>query len=337
MRDEDLKEFVYRVCQSRALDEAHIRIGSLEGLSVVPLIDAACALFAAEPVLLELRGAFVVVGDIHGSIDGLLQILGDHGYPPDRAYLFLGDYVDRGANSIEVLLVLYALKILFPQDIFLLRGNHECRAICDKYGFRKECREFFPTEVPYKRFCKSFTLMPVAAVLNQRTFCVHGGLSPSIQYLADIQAYTAKPLKDVRSSVAEDLLWGDPSNACEGFQPSERGAGFLFDREVTETFLSENGLSLMIRAHQFCESGTHMTFDGCLTVFSACDYNRMGNIGAVVVVDEQGEFEICRMRKRQISTRPYLLQLPMWFLEQRISEDLFFEPLPADGHIWLDV
>jgi diadenosine tetraphosphatase ApaH/serine/threonine PP2A family protein phosphatase len=207
---------------------------------------------ALEPVLLNLTGDFITVGDLHGNVDDLLQILGNFGYPPARSYLFLGDYVDRGSNSIEVLLLLYSLKILFPNHIYLLRGNHEFKAICNKYGFSEECETFFETKKTYNRFCKSFCEMPIAAVMNDRVFCVHGGLSPKIDKLSEIMEI-AKPLHDLKASAAQDLLWSDPSNECSGFEKSERGMGFRFDSEVTANFVSRNRLTMMIRAHAFCE------------------------------------------------------------------------------------
>jgi protein phosphatase len=125
MQNEDLQEIVLRVLASRARGERHIGKESLSGLSVRGLIDDTTAVLRSEPALLSPTGCFVVVGDLHGSIHDLLQILSAFEYPPAQSYLFLGDYVDRGANSVEVLLVLYALKVLFPHHIYLLRGNHE--------------------------------------------------------------------------------------------------------------------------------------------------------------------------------------------------------------------
>jgi protein phosphatase len=277
----------------------------------------------------------IVVGDLHGNIDDLLQILGNFGYPPARSYLFLGDYVDRGSNSIEVLLLLYSLKGLFPHQISLLRGNHECKSVCNKYGFAEECAAFFETKEPYKGFCESFCSMPIAAVINDRIFCVHGGLSPDINSLSDI-CEIRKPLTNVGISPAEDLLWSDPSNDCDGFERSERRrVGFLFNHEVTSNFLSDNGLTKMIRAHEFCESGLNWTFDDCLTIFSACDYCAKGNLGAVAVVSQNDTVTIHQFRKCNPELLPYLLKLPQWFLEMGIPEEPFVagEMEPA----WLSV
>jgi protein phosphatase len=291
---------------------------------------------AAEPVLLELSGSFVVVGDIHGSIDDLLQILGNFGYPPDRSYLFLGDYVDRGSNSIEVLLILYSLKVLFPENVYLLRGNHECKAVANKYGFRTECEGYFENGKVYRRFCESFAEMPIAAVVNGRVFCVHGGLSPEIRYLSDIGAQIEKPLTDIGDSIAEHLLWSDPSNECYRFEASrKRKVGFLFSSEVTENFLSDNGLEFMIRAHEFCKHGAHWTFDGCLTLFSNCDYCGLGNTGAVAVLDKENKLEITPIRKCDPEDLAHILQLPQWFLESGTGVEPAFDM--DEQPVWLAI
>jgi diadenosine tetraphosphatase ApaH/serine/threonine PP2A family protein phosphatase len=240
------------------------------------------------------QGDFVVVGDLHGQIDDLLQIFERFGYPPVQSYLFLGDYVDRGKNSIEVILLLYALKALYPNCVYLLRGNHESEVATRTYGFKDECTEFFKKRKTYHRFCKSFTYLPVAATVNSGIFCVHGGLSPSLPFLADIEDQVKKPLVDIGMSAAEGLLWSDPSvSFCSGFRASPRGIGFLFGQEQLDCFLNDNELSMMVRAHQFCESGSNVTLRGCLTVFSACNYCGKGNDGAVAILRSGEAANIC--------------------------------------------
>jgi protein phosphatase len=323
MQNEGPRQIINEITKSRTTCQLHLSASTIEALPIFPLIEQCRSIMATEPILLHLTGNFIVVGDLHGNIDDLLQILGNFGWPPDRFYLFLGDYVDRGSNSIEVLFLLYSLKVLFPTHIYLLRGNHECKAICHKYGFYKECRGFFPTTAAYHRFCESFCDIPIAAVINDRIFCVHGGLSPTLDYLSDIEEIE-KPVKDIGISPAEDLLWSDPSADCNGFEESEqRGIGFLFDREVTVNFLNDNDLTKMIRAHQFCEKGSKWNFDECLTVFSACDYCGQGNLGAVAVISESDTVTICRFKKCNPEQMAYVVQHPRWLLEMEIPEEPF--------------
>jgi protein phosphatase len=321
---------------SRTVGDRHLSREALSSLPISPLIESCETLFTSEPGLLELAGPFVVVGDLHGDIDTLLQVLGAFDYPPSRSYLFLGDYVDRGENSIEVLLILYALKVLFPNHLYLLRGNHELKSICHKYGFREECCAFFSTKKPYTRFCRSFCEMPIAAVLNERVFCVHGGLSPAIEFLSDIPMLIEKPLTDVAGSPAGHLLWSDPSKDCTGFTPSAiRRTGFLFGADAVAAFLNDNGLSLMIRAHEFCDRGSHWTFDTCLTVFSTCNYCGKGNTGAVALVSGPDSVEVREIRKCARSDLPYALRLPLWFFEAPPGQEPFGDALETP--LWLDI
>ena len=316
MRDDDLaKEFIFRVLVSRTRGEGHLERGSLAGLSICQLIDSVVTLLEKEPHHLSISGSVVVVGDLHGSIDDLLRIFERFSYPPSQTYLFLGDYVDRGENSIEVLLILYSLKLLFPDHVFLLRGNHECALISRCYGFRDECVRFFKTKRVYHRFCGSFSHLPLAATVNGEVFCVHGGLSPSISFLDDI-AQIKKPLKDVSSSIAEDLLWSDPMDGVDGFDESPRRVGFLFGRPQVEQFLADNGLTLMIRAHEFCPRGSEEKVEGCLTVFSACDYCGQGNDGAVAILKKGEKPEVSIFEFEPGKRRRFLF--PEWVLENTV-------------------
>ncbi len=108
-----------------------------------------------------------------------MRIFKKGGQLPDTKYLFLGDYVDRGKQSLESILYLFALKIKYPNNIYLLRGNHECSTINRIYGFYDECKRKFSLRV-WKGFSECFNHLPVAAVIEKRIFCTHGGISPSL-------------------------------------------------------------------------------------------------------------------------------------------------------------
>jgi diadenosine tetraphosphatase ApaH/serine/threonine PP2A family protein phosphatase len=326
MAYEELKELILRIVSSRSQGEDHLQKGALAGCSVKWLIDAAGAVMSSEPVKLELAGRYVVVGDLHGNVDDLLRVFARFGFPPDQSYLFLGDYVDRGKNSIETILLLLALKVLYPTHIYLLRGNHECELQTRKHGFKAECNSFFKTHRTYHRFCEAFATMSLAAVVNDQVFCVHGGLSPSLFFLEDLGELVQKPLTDLAGSLAEDLLWSDPCAGIQKFGPSSRGAGCLFGHDVLERFLDDNGLSCMIRAHEYCATGSEMKLDDCYTVFTACDYGGRGNDGAVAIVDRNGAVEINRFRKTEAVGHRFLI--PPWICEGGfpMREPSFFEP-----------
>jgi diadenosine tetraphosphatase ApaH/serine/threonine PP2A family protein phosphatase len=328
MRNEELKEFVLRVLHSRSRGEGHLAKGSLDGLSVRSLVDHAASLFKEEPVVLTLTGSYIVVGDLHGSIDDLLQVFNTFDYPPMRSYLFLGDYVDRGCNSIEVLTVLYALKCLFPHHVYLLRGNHECESVTRVYGFKAECQLFFKKRRTYYRFCESFSHMPISAVVNSKIFCVHGGLSPNIDCVADLRVQIQKPVADVSTSVAEHLLWSDPSADVAEFEVSPRRRGFLFGSEAVDQFLRESDLAFIVRAHQYCEFGSKLTFEGCLTIFSASDYCGRGNEAAVVLLGDDCSIRVEQIPKINRMEGVQRQILPQWLIDTSVArQPELYEPL----------
>lgn len=284
------------------------------------LIKNAAKLFLKEPSCLRLKGKFVVVGDIHGNVDSLIRILERFRYPPHSQYLFLGDFVDRGPCSIEVLLLLYILKINFPNHIYLIRGNHETRMTSKVYGFQEECIHKLGKSI-YKKFLSSFARLPFAAIINDAVFCVHGGIAQSIQSIEEIDRIE-RPLHDITESDAIDLLWSDPSKDVFTFVKSERGIGCIFGSEPLNSFLEENGLTTMIRAHEYFQEGYNWTFGNeghCLTVFSSCDYCGMGNKSAAAIVDENNEIKIetfLPMNAAILAKRRILI--PDWVLASQI-------------------
>ena len=137
------------------------------------LVAAAQDAIEREPMLLELEGPLQIVGDIHGQYVDLLRLFEFKGPPPAARYLFLGDYVDRGPNGLECMFVLMALKVKYPDQIWLLRGNHECAAINRIYGFYDECKRRYSIKL-WRTFQELFNAMPLAAVIERKIFCIHG-------------------------------------------------------------------------------------------------------------------------------------------------------------------
>ena len=137
-------------------------------------------IFLDQPCLLELEAPLQIVGDIHGQFSDLLRLFEYVGFPPEANYLFLGDYVDRGKQSLEVICLLLSYKIKYPDNFFILRGNHECAAINRVYGFFDECRRRYSIRL-WKVFQDVFNCMPMAALVENKIFCMHGGLSPAIK------------------------------------------------------------------------------------------------------------------------------------------------------------
>lgn len=281
MHDVELNDFIFQVLVSRMRRDGHFY---LDIKQVKRLVKDCTALFQNEKVQLRLDGKFTIVGDLHGNIDDLINIFQVYGDPQDEKYVFLGDYVDKGQNSLETILLLYALKIKFPNNIYLLRGNHESSSIG---SFHDECMNFLNKRC-YTLFCKSFSYMPLTAILNNKIFCVHGGFSHSILDILEIDKIE-RPISDISFSVASDLLWSDPSTSVKKFTSSPRGNGVLFGSDAVDQFLGDNDLSLIIRAHQYCQDGFKWSLDDCLTIFSASDYMGTKNKSGVAIVEKKEE------------------------------------------------
>ena len=301
----EIVDLMFQVLFSRIRRDGHCELSTRQ---LKPLIKKATKVFGKEPSLLRLDGDFVIVGDLHGNVDDLIHIFQVHGYPPDTRYVLLGDYVDRGRNSIETLIILYALKVKFPDCIYLIRGNHEVKnRSCS--GFHEDCILYLNKRC-YALFCKSFAEMPVAAVLNKKIFCVHGGISQYTMEIEEIEKIE-KPLVNVNDSIASDLLWSDPSSQIERFTFSSRGNGYLFGNVVLDEFLADNHLTMMIRAHQFCNEGFKWSMENCLTVFSASDYVGMGNRAGIAILKNE------EVKTSTFTKSEYMkIIVPQWIFEE---------------------
>lgn len=229
-----------------------------------------------------------VVGDIHGQFYDLMELFKVCGDLPHTNYLFLGDYVDRGNNSVECFTLVLALKAKYKDRITLLRGNHESCEINKIYGFYDECFKKYGNERVWKMFSDIFMCLPLSALVENKIFCLHGGLSPALGQLDDV--IKLKRFCDVpHEGPICDLLWSDPEENRKGFNPSPRSAGFQFGSDVTEKFLHRNDLSLIARAHQLVMDGFQRVHKKMVvTIFSAPNYcYRCGNQAAVMEIDEQ--------------------------------------------------
>lgn len=213
------------------------------------VITSRCAeLMAKEENVRRVRAPISLVGDIHGQFHDLLELFRVGGFPPHASYIFLGDYVDRGHHSVEVVTLLALLKIKYPERITMIRGNHETRALQTEYGFYVECEEKFGSLEPWQDINNMFDNLPIAAVVEDSIFCVHGGLSPSIERLSDISEINR--FKEIpREGAFSDMMWSDPNPIGTGFSESGRGAGYLFGSDIVDQFLMINGLDKMARAH----------------------------------------------------------------------------------------
>ena len=263
----------------------------LKDVLVELLCESLKTVLATESNVKNVATPVSIVGDLHGQFLDLLELFRVGGDAPSTNYLFLGDYVDRGAQSVETISLLVCLKLRYPHRITLLRGNHESRQITQVYGFYAECLRKYSTPRVWIAFTGMFDFLPIAAVVGGQILAVHGGLSPSINTLDQLRIlnrFTEIP----HDGPIADMYWSDPDSEKEGFVVSPRGAGYVFGHDVVLRFLYVNKLDHIARAHQLCMTGYQLLFkDECMsTVWSCPNYcYRFGNLASVMEVGDNGE------------------------------------------------
>ncbi|KAF0701320.1 Aste57867_8170 [Aphanomyces stellatus] len=242
--------------------------------------------FLAQPMLLDVDAPVKICGDLHGQYYDLLSLFEYGGYPPLSSYLFLGDYVDRGKQSLETIALLLAYKIKYPDRFFILRGNHEDSSVNRIYGFYDECKRRYNVKL-WKLFSDCFDCLPVAAIVEQSIFCMHGGLSPELTNMQQI-ARLPRPLQQIDVGLVADLLWADPQPDILGWGENDRGISYTFGVDVVTKFLRDHDLDMICRAHQVVEDGYEFFGQRQLvTLFSAPNYcGEFNNAAAIMVVDE---------------------------------------------------
>ncbi|GAB4820388.1 hypothetical protein N2152v2_007434 [Parachlorella kessleri] len=246
--------------------------------------------FLLESALVELprfEGETVLVGDLHGQFRDLRNILATVGHPgPGRRYVFLGDYVDRGECGLEIVACLFALKLRYPDRVYLIRGNHECAEVTVMFGFCMECQRRSTLAV-WEAVMQVFDALPLAALLHRQVLCVHGGISPQLSRLEEINSI-ARPtdVNPAGAGLLVDLLWADPCTHTPGWCHSPRGVSYCFGLSAVREFQLRTGVRSIVRAHMMQPEGFEVLGNHeVVTVFSAVNYKDSGNTGAVVVLD----------------------------------------------------
>ncbi|KAJ2915874.1 hypothetical protein MD484_g4559, partial [Candolleomyces efflorescens] len=324
------------------------REGRLTEDQALWILEKGTELLRKEPNVLSVDAPITVCGDIHGQYYDLMKLFEVGGSPADTRYLFLGDYVDRGYFSIEVrirslllsvinltdpkcVLYLWSLKIWYPDTLFLLRGNHECRHLTDYFTFKLECKHKYSERV-YDACMESFCSLPLAAVMNKQFLCIHGGLSPELNTLDDlrnIDRFREPPTHGLMC----DILWADPvedfgtEKTSDSFVHNHvRGCSYFFTYQAACQFLERNNLLSIIRAHEAQDAGYRMYrktkttgFPSVMTIFSAPNYLDVYNNKAAVL-----KYESNVMNIRQFNSTPHPYWLPNFM-------DVFTWSLPFVG------
>lgn len=241
-------------------------------------------IFLNQPSLLRLQAPIKVVGDVHGQFTDLLRILKLSGVPPETNYLFLGDYVDRGKQSLETILLLLCYKIKYRDNFFMLRGNHESANVTRMYGFFDECKRRTSSKT-WKMFIDVFNTLPFAAIIQDRIFCVHGGISPELKSLKQIENIV-RPTDIPEEGLITDVLWSDPDSQVTDWSLNDRGVSYTFGKKNVLDFCSQFKFDLIIRGHMVVEDGYEFfAKKKVVTIFSAPNYcGEFNNWGAVMSV-----------------------------------------------------
>ncbi|CAA0825246.1 Serine/threonine-protein phosphatase BSL3 [Striga hermonthica] len=265
---------------------------------IADLCDSSERIFASEPSVLQLRAPIKIFGDLHGQFGDLMRLFDEYGSPSTAGdiayidYLFLGDYVDRGQHSLETITLLLALKVEYPHQVHLIRGNHEAADINALFGFRIECIERMGERDgiwAWHRINRLFNWLPLAALIEKKIICMHGGIGRSINHVEQIENIQRPIPMEAGSIVLMDLLWSDPTenDSVEGLRPNARGPGLVtFGPDRVMEFCNNNDLQLIVRAHECVMDGFERFAQGHLiTLFSATNYcGTANNAGAILVL-----------------------------------------------------
>ncbi|VDM95516.1 unnamed protein product [Thelazia callipaeda] len=254
---------------------------------LLALLDEAKTALQSQGTLIEIDPPVIVCGDIHGQYSDLLRIFDKSGFPPEANYLFLGDYVDRGKQSIETVCLLFCFKIKYHENFFMLRGNHECYGINRVYGFYEEINRRYRSVRLWAKFQDVFNYLPYAATIGSKILCMHGGLSPKLEDLHSLRNIQ-RPSDPQPPSMELDILWSDPDDGVFGWHPNARGISYVFGADIVTYFCEKLNIDLIARAHQVVQDGYEFAANRQLvTIFSAPHYcGEFDNAAATMNVSE---------------------------------------------------
>lgn len=272
-----MHKYLEKLMHSHKLNEDEIEQICIKSIEIL----------ANEPNIPHVQTPVIVCGDIHGQFSDLVNMFKIDGPPPKNKYIFLGDYVDRGSDSVESFSLLLLYKIMHPEYIYLCRGNHEQSEVTKMYGFYDEVLEKYNNVRVWRMFCEVFSFLNVGCIVDGRVLCVHGGISQhaiTINKMKMIDRFGEIP----HSSIYSDIMWSDPQEES-GFSRSQRGTGHYFGPDVTNTFLELNDLLSIVRSHQLVLEGYKFHFPdrNVVTVWGAPNYlGRCNNPGSFLRINQ---------------------------------------------------
>ena len=282
---------------------------------IIYLIDEVTKIISTENSLIKIRSPCKIFGNINGIYTDLMRYFESYGNPSDNIqngdinvmqYIFLGDFCDRGNLSLEVILLLFALKIKYPNFIYLIRGHHEDIIINEFYGLGDECKEKLKEDIQakdsvFKRINRAFNYLPFGVLVDNNILCIHGGLGSSIKSLEDIsniprptQIY--QDPENLTQLHILDLLYsefdedeGDLYNINSLRDKNKKGFIVNYGKKILDEFCEKNNINLIIATHKFIKDG-FCTYcdDKLLNIFSCTNYMDTGNnVGAMVIIGKK--------------------------------------------------
>jgi protein phosphatase len=268
-----------------------VKISELNEEDIRKLISDAQTILDKEPKLVRFNGGKILfVGDTHGDLESTISIVRLFLREKYDGIIFLGDYVDRGLMQIENINYLLALKLLHPEKVILLRGNHETPLANINFGFVGEVARIFSPEF-YRLYAELFSHLPYSSLVNGEILCLHGGLAKGLDIIKQIEDLPKEI--DVSNPILFQILWNDPRDDITGFIPSDRGPDiFYFGKDVYENFAQNNNLTHLVRAHAVFRNGFHWFFGGSvLSLFSASNYG-MPIDAKIAELNPEGELSV---------------------------------------------
>ena len=294
----------------KKMDEIHNNLPFTKE-EIESLIEEVIPIISKENSLIKIRSPCKIFGNIYGMYNDLMRFFESYGNPSDNIqngdinvmqYIFLGDFCDRGFYSLEVIFLLFALKVKYPNFIYLIRGHHEDKNINEIYGLGQECKERLKDDINennsiFNLINKVFEYLPFGVLVDGTTLLVHGGIGSSIENLDDINNISrpisvVQDIENITQLHVIDLLYSEYDNNESNYNiNNERDIakkGFIvkYGNKRLDDFLNKNNINLLITAHQFVKEG-FCTFnnDKLLVLFSATNYmDKCNNIGAMITI-----------------------------------------------------
>jgi diadenosine tetraphosphatase ApaH/serine/threonine PP2A family protein phosphatase len=257
-------------------------ISKLNHETVISILDEGKKALSNDLLLIEfpnqvLDNEIYIIGDIHGNLKSLTELIQLFKVKNPNLVIFLGDLVDRGPYQLECLLTVLILKILEPKRYYILKGNHESEEINKYYGFYEDFTQKLGHKVQFNSINDIYALLPYCALINDDVLCLHGGIPEDIDILKRIKGKKVEDLylisQRIRTSLLQ-VLWNDPKEGVNGFSESYRGPGIkFFGEDAFNGFMEYNRLSYLIRAHEMFQEGYKWFFNKhLLSIFSSENY-----------------------------------------------------------------